>query len=255
MFAIGDEEQRRSAEHLGDQYIQVRGDAGAGLLLCHASRPLDMPHHDVERLIVVVHGALRNSDIYLGHAAAAAAHTRATTLIVAPQFLADVDVGGRAGIPDGALYWDVEGWKGGESALGPVALSSFTAMDSLLRQLTGPQSLPPGRELAAIIVGNSAGASSSIATPQSVVRRTAWRSAASGCVSSSRIRRPISISIMSGRWRRQLLLASTAGATDSRRRPPMSMPVRGRAWSVILRATSRSCSAPGTTTAQRCCSR
>jgi hypothetical protein len=61
-----------------------------------------------------------------------------------PDPSAAVDAGTGAGIGEGALYWDVEGWKGGHPALGPAPLSSFTAMDSLLRQLARPQRLSPG---------------------------------------------------------------------------------------------------------------
>lgn len=62
-----------------------------------------------ERLLVVVPGALRNSDLYVAHAQAAGAD-QTSTLIVAPQFLGDVDVRGRQ-VPPQTLYWDVAGWK------------------------------------------------------------------------------------------------------------------------------------------------
>jgi hypothetical protein len=156
-FAIRDDEQYQPTEVLGDQHVRVPGPAGGGLLLCHASRGVDMPHSSVERLIIVVHGALRDSGRYLRHAQAAAGQAGARTLIVAPQFLAAADVAARAGIPAAALYWDVEGWKGGQPALGPAPLSSFTAMDSLLQQLTEPGRLSPGGNLAVVIIGNSAG--------------------------------------------------------------------------------------------------
>jgi hypothetical protein len=54
-------------------------------------------------------------------------------------------------------YWDVEGWKGGESAARPAPISSFTAMDCLLRQLTAPERLARGARPTVVIVGNSAG--------------------------------------------------------------------------------------------------
>ena len=54
---------------------------------------------------------------------------------------------------DDALYWQVEGWKGGYPALGPAPLSSFAAMDSLLSQLA-PE---PGPDPAVVVFGNSAG--------------------------------------------------------------------------------------------------
>lgn len=76
---------------------------------------------------------------------------------MAPQFLADVDLKGRKEPWPGTLFWDAEGWKGGERALGSARLSSFTAMDRLLEQLTGPERLPGDRKPAVVIFGNSAG--------------------------------------------------------------------------------------------------
>lgn len=145
--------------------IPVRDDEGrSGFLRCHASGPLGRPGFGatgsaVNRLLVVVHGALRNSDLYLAHATAAAGTLDAGTEIVAPQFLADIDLAGRADVPglDRSLYWDVESWKGGAPALGPEPVSSFSAMDSLLRQLTGPGAPSGSANLSVVIVGNSAG--------------------------------------------------------------------------------------------------
>jgi hypothetical protein len=156
VFAIQNGEQYQPAKAVGDQHVRVRGRAGAGLLLCHASRSLGEPHHGVERLVIVVHGALRDSARYLAHAEAAAEQAGSRALVVAPQFAADVDIVDRKGAPDGALYWGVEGWKGGQPALGPAPLSSFFAMDSLLRQLTEPGRLS-GRDNTVVIIGNSAG--------------------------------------------------------------------------------------------------
>jgi hypothetical protein len=117
--------------------------------------------------VIVVHGALRDSDRYLAGAQHAARLACSDALIVAPQFLADVDraagdraagdraAGDRAAgdRADEALYWQVEGWKGGYPALGPSPLSSFGVMDSLLGRLA-PE---PGPDPAVVIVGNSAG--------------------------------------------------------------------------------------------------
>ena len=130
-------------------------DGASGLLACYGSRPLNRPGPALERLVVVVHGALRDSDRYFALAAQAAGDTGTGTLIVAPQFLAHVDL--RTDTPEGILYWDVEGWKGGESAVRPARISSFTAMDCLLRQLTAPGRLAPAAKPTVVVVGNSAG--------------------------------------------------------------------------------------------------
>jgi hypothetical protein len=160
-FAVQNGAQYESAQTIADKNVLVRPrNGGSGLLLCHASRPLNSPHPDVEFLIIVVHGALRNSDLYLAHAEAASAAAEAaglSTLVVAPQFLAQVDVGASAGVPDDALFWDVEGWKGGAPSVGDASISSFTAMDKLLSQLTKSARTRRGRKPAVVVIGNSAG--------------------------------------------------------------------------------------------------
>jgi hypothetical protein len=155
-FAIRNDEQYQPVGMLGDQRVLVTDSAGEGFLPCHASHSLDGTHRGVGRVVVVVHGALRDSERYLACAAAAAPPSGARTLMVAPQFLADVDVAAH-GDGRGTLHWDVEGWKGGQPAIGPSALSSFSAMDSLLLRLTRPGWLAGRGAPAVVIVGNSAG--------------------------------------------------------------------------------------------------
>jgi hypothetical protein len=157
-FAAGNDQQYQPAGTVADQRILIRDDHGRrGLLLCHASRSPGMPGDGMERLLVVVHGALRDSDRYLANAQAAAGDLVRSTLIVAPQFLADVDLAALTGIPDGILHWEVEGWKGGQAALGPEPVSSFAVMDCLLRQLTRPSGQPDGLMPKVVIFGHSAG--------------------------------------------------------------------------------------------------
>ena len=154
-FAIGDDTQYQPVASTGDLRIPVSGPEGTGLLACHASGPLGRPRRGP--VVIVVHGALRDSDRYLAGARHAARLAGSDALIVAPQFLADMDSASvdRAGVdgPDGALYWRVEGWKGGYPALGPAPLSSFGVLDSLLARLA-PE---PGPDPAVVVFGNSAG--------------------------------------------------------------------------------------------------
>jgi hypothetical protein len=90
--AVRTEVQYESPKKVADQHIWVHDGDGHGRLPCYASRPLGEPGPDVERLIVVVHGALRDSDRYFAHAGDVAREAGSTALIVAPQFLADVDI-------------------------------------------------------------------------------------------------------------------------------------------------------------------
>lgn len=77
-FAVGNDEQYRPVQAVGDQRVRVGGPAW---LTCHASRPLDGPGRGDGPLVVVVHGALRDSDRYLAHArhAARLAATRSSS--------------------------------------------------------------------------------------------------------------------------------------------------------------------------------
>jgi hypothetical protein len=165
-FAIQHDVQYNPIDALGDIQVSMRdADEREAVLLCHASRPLGTPYPDVTHVLVIVHGALRNSRVYLNHVQRAAELSNAldTTLIVAPQFLADVDALPARPLPRNSMYWDVENWKGG-GASGPVAVSSFTAMDCLLRQVVQatwptepPDSATMGSSRTVVIVGNSAG--------------------------------------------------------------------------------------------------
>lgn len=150
-FAVGNDEQYRRVPVIADQRLLIGDTDGTGFLLCHSSHPLDVSARHAGPLVVVIHGALRDSDRYLTHASAAARRAGSDALVVAPQFLSDVD----RGAPDGALRWEVEGWKGGYPALGPAPLSSFAVMDSVLDQLTRPAG--PGQPPGVVIFGNSAG--------------------------------------------------------------------------------------------------
>jgi hypothetical protein len=121
-----------------------------------------MAYPEVSCLLIVVHGALRNAADYLEHAERATelAQVVALTLNVAPQFMADVDMQPNLPIPENCLFWDVDGWKGGSRALGPVAADSFSAMDCLIRYLvrsTWPQAYPVPKKRTVVVVGNSAG--------------------------------------------------------------------------------------------------
>jgi hypothetical protein len=160
VVAVQADVQYQPAEVAGQCVRITVGQEPAALPWC--TSPGEPVPDGAGRLLVVVHGALRDAGNYLRHAQAAAGPEPASsTLIVAPQFLADVDLGGRAGPWPGTLYWDAEGWKGGEQSLGTPGVSSFAVMDALLEQLTaagpGPAGASARRPPEVVIFGNSAG--------------------------------------------------------------------------------------------------
>jgi hypothetical protein len=92
VVAVQAEVQYQSMKIAG-QCVRMDNGQGPVALPCYTSPSLDEPIPDeIDRLLVVVHGALRDADNYLEHAKAAARELASSTLIVAPQFLADVDL-------------------------------------------------------------------------------------------------------------------------------------------------------------------
>ncbi len=128
---------------------------GARLLL-FASADLDAPHPEVSRAVIVLHGRLRDADVYYASALAAreaAGAAGAGALLVVPQFLGRTDWEAHA-LPPDVLHWTLEGWQGGDDALGPAPLSSFDALDAILARLADRSRFP---NLSRIVVAGHSG--------------------------------------------------------------------------------------------------
>ncbi|KTC34227.1 hypothetical protein AO265_24780 [Pseudomonas sp. ABAC61] len=111
----------------------------------------------VQRVLVIVHGRLRNAQTYLhsGETVARQAGQDATTLVIAPQFLNQDDIA-RHHLPASLLRWRGNAWMAGEPATAPQALSSYAALDAILLRLSDRQGFPDLREV--VIAGHSGGA-------------------------------------------------------------------------------------------------
>ncbi|SAK80585.1 hypothetical protein [Caballeronia ptereochthonis] len=113
----------------------------------------------VERVVIMLHGRLRDADAYLRtaeHALAASSIDPRGTLLVVPQFVATADVEHHA-LEDDLLHWEWTAWMGGLDARGPCALSSFDVLDALVAAYARDRArLPMLREI--VIAGHSGGA-------------------------------------------------------------------------------------------------
>jgi hypothetical protein len=144
---------------LGDRWIPI---GGGTRLAAFASHPLDAPLPDIEAAVIVVHGLLRNADVYYANMMAAVRKADAgglvkatTTLVVAPQFLTQSDAQAHH-LPADAAYWTANAWKGGEAALAPASKpGSFAALDALVERLADPTRFPALRRM--VVAGHSAG--------------------------------------------------------------------------------------------------
>lgn len=140
---------------VADGRLAVGGDATLAVgLSSDWSRPL----HAVAQVVVMLHGADRDAEAARRIADAAretAGALAQTVLVVAPQFLADVDAQAHQ-LPSTVLRWTPEGWNQGDPALGPAPVSSFAAIDALLARLADPTGFPALRQV--VLAGHSAGA-------------------------------------------------------------------------------------------------
>ena len=111
----------------------------------------------IERVLIIVHGRLRNAQTYLqsGTHAAELAGQSATTLVIAPQFLNETDVAQHP-VADTVLRWQGNEWMAGGESNAPFRLSSYDALDEIIARLGDRQQFPDLKHI--VIAGHSGGA-------------------------------------------------------------------------------------------------
>jgi pimeloyl-ACP methyl ester carboxylesterase len=115
------------------------------------------PPASIQRVLIILHGRLRNADTYLHSAEKAAeqAGQLATTLIIAPQFLNEQDVA-RHTLPNDILRWQGNAWMEAGLSTGPNPVSSFQVLDDIIARVSDRQQFPEVTQI--IIAGHSGGA-------------------------------------------------------------------------------------------------
>ena len=144
----------RPVKAVADQRIAI-GTQGA--LPLYVSADWSHPLPEMTRAVVVLHGRLRNADVYFKSAQtaqAAAGDVGKAALMIVPQFLAGVDIDGWH-LPADTLRWTLEGWEGGDAALGPTPASSFDALDAILAKLADRTLFPNLKQV--VVAGHSGG--------------------------------------------------------------------------------------------------
>lgn len=143
---------------ISDTFLAIHTSQGDAALPLYVSVDWTRPQPQIERAVIVIHGKLRNADTYFHSAEkarAAAGGDPASSLLIAPQFLATIDAR-RHGEPDSVLRWQGTGWMGGEPAQAPVPLSSFAALDAIVERLADRHLFPNLKLI--VVAGHSAGA-------------------------------------------------------------------------------------------------
>jgi pimeloyl-ACP methyl ester carboxylesterase len=144
----------RPVKAIADSRIAV---ADLGFLPLYVSADWSKPLPDINRAVLVLHGRLRNADVYFRSAKtaqAAAGDAGKAAIMIVPQFLAGIDVDAHQ-LPSDTLRWTLEGWEGGDDAVGPTAASSFDALDAILAKLADRTLFPNLRQV--VVAGHSGG--------------------------------------------------------------------------------------------------
>lgn len=152
------ERLREPVKHVADQRLLIETPEGKGELPVYADHAIDTVAPDVTKVLVIVHGTLRNADAYYATGEkllAKAGDLAKGAMVVAPQFLTRPDA--RAfSLSAQTLAWTQNGWKGGDAARQPAPVGSFSALDALLRHFADRRLYPSLKTI--VVMGHSAGA-------------------------------------------------------------------------------------------------
>ena len=134
-----------------DRFPLKAGDLSLGL-----SQDWRQPLPDVTRALIIVHGRLRDAQTYLesGEKAAENAGHGADTLVIAPRFLIEADAH-HEHLDDQLLRWTDNGWMAGEPSTGPGQISSYGALDQIIKHLGNRKLFPALKEI--VVAGHSGG--------------------------------------------------------------------------------------------------
>lgn len=148
----------RPVKTVAAQRLTVTTQAGSGQLALDVSADWSHPEPGITRALIIIHGYLRNGPHYFRigeETVAAGGPSAAGTLVIAPQFLADIDTKAHH-LPPEIMRWTTGGWEGGANALGPAPISSFAALDTIIARLADRTLFPNLHEV--IFAGHSGGA-------------------------------------------------------------------------------------------------
>ena len=146
----------QAAEHGVKDISPERLVLDGGELAVGLSQDWRQPLPQIQRALIIVHGRLRNAQTYLHSAeqAASQAGQGANTLVIAPQFLNESDVQ-RNHLDRQVLRWKGNDWMAGEASIGPGQVSSYGALDQIIKHLGNRTLFPALKEI--VVAGHSGG--------------------------------------------------------------------------------------------------
>ncbi len=148
--------------------FEIQLEAPSISIPCCWNFPIDQParpNKEINRVVIVVHGVVRNADEYYLNTMAAAKKggVEETTLVIAPQFLIEADLT-TFELTNDIPFWSGEsgeGWKKGDDSISTenhpreAFVSSFEVVDQIVERVTTSKLFPKLDTV--VIVGHSAG--------------------------------------------------------------------------------------------------
>src|SRR5476649_1725217 len=143
----------QAVKSLSPDRLMIKG----GVATLGLSQDWVHPKPQVERVVIVFHGRLRNAPTYLRSIERAANQSkqRSKTLLIAPQFLDERDITAHH-LSDTILRWRNNAWMDGGKSVGQKQISSFVVIDHILKRLSDRKLFPNLKEI--VIAGHSSGA-------------------------------------------------------------------------------------------------
>lgn len=140
------------------RFQMTKDQASVQVPMCLNAASLDDANRLIEHAVIVVHGNSRNAtSSYAAVEAATQAADRQDVLVVAPQFLAALDLEAHDPAPDLAV-WRTSGWSQGDRSVADAPTgrpSSFEVLDAIVEQIGRPDRSPNLRQVT--VAGHSAG--------------------------------------------------------------------------------------------------
>ncbi len=152
------ESTRSTVDEVAHSTLRVTTSTGSGVLPIYVSTDWSKSQPKVTRAIVIFHGKKRNAANYFRstkEAAESAGNAGRGTIVIAPQFLTEEDAAAFH-LDTAVLRWHRERWEAGDNTTGPMAISSFDAIDAILAQLADRSLFPDLAQV--VLAGHSGGA-------------------------------------------------------------------------------------------------
>jgi hypothetical protein len=148
----------RPVANIADTRLTIDTPQGKAEFPLYLSKDWNVPQPQVTRAVIVIHGKLRNADVYF-HTAEKAQRAASVNpddaLLIAPQFLATLDTQLHRS-PADLLRWNDNAWMGGEPAQGPLPISSYSVLDAIVERLADRKLFPNLQHV--VFAGHSGGA-------------------------------------------------------------------------------------------------